>query len=147
MRKYIFLVVIGCLLAFGCKSLKDENSTCDVKLSFQDNYRITLPCYKRKNLEIEYHGERQYTFYYNDGAKFFVTDDVDVTPHVVYKHMDRNKVPSFVFYENRLVDGRDETNNTLWKAVKEKKLVFGYENVPEWRKAEFDRAISSISKE
>jgi hypothetical protein len=133
----------------GCKAINPQEN-CRATLEFGRNniYYITLPCDKKEQKLMDDRRRISYKYYFKDESIFFTNDYTDDTPYLVYRQMNFNyaEVPSFVFYDSITVQGMDESNETFWKAVKNKGVVMGYENVPENRKEEFDNAILSLTK-
>lgn len=142
MKAYI-LIIIVCATLFGCVVLKKD--FCNSTLSFQSEWEILLPCYKKKHLETEYHGEKHYIYYYENGAVFFVSDLYE-SPILISKYLNTKEKSSFTFYEKLSYEGMDENNDTYWKVIKENGLILGYINIHQERKSEFDKAILSIKQ-
>ncbi len=141
--KGITLFFLICFFLGSCKSLNNSGD-CSTKLLFSETYTILLPCNKQKDVETEYHGEKHYIFNYKDGSKFFINDDINVAPILIYKYLSNKEQSSFVFYDKLLYEGKDENSQVYWKVIKQNGLVLGYVNVPESRKFEFDQALLTL---
>lgn len=107
-------------------------------------YEIELPCFKKKNKEVEYHGGKQFTFKYNEGSVLFINNNTEEAPNILSEYLSEKEYSSFVFNDSLNYEGKDASNNTFWKVLKKDGFLRGYLNVPEQYKKTFDKAILSI---
>lgn len=143
--RYIY-TTLACLIIFSCRSTKIDD-TCNTQLNFTMDMTIGIPCFKSKKIEIEYHGQKQYNFNYDNNCIFFVSDNSNETPMLLSKYLSKEQNSSFVFRDSLSYVGKDNSNNTYWRVTKKQGFLTGYINVLEERKSEFDKAINSFNKE
>jgi len=143
MNRYTLLIIIS-LVLLNCRSTK-INENCTIDLDFSDViYEIELPCFKKKNKEVEYHGGKQFTFKYNEGSVLFINNNTEEAPNILSEYLSEKEYSSFVFNDSLNYEGKDASNNTFWKVLKKDGFLRGYLNVPEQYKKTFDKAILSI---
>lgn len=139
-------------LVASCSSQKElakiKFKSFDVETQKGYVYRFFIPKgYEENNLKRSLESEEK-QFVYSDTSMIYITNE-EGTPITNYKNIDSDSIAiqrSFLaLMENDTLtlQGQDKSGK-YWKNKKLKEISIGYLNVPESRKADFDKAISSI---
>ncbi len=139
-----FKLVTLLMVIFSCKSTQDVNITYQTnsikaKAEIPDNFTKEI---------IEKGQDIEYRFSYSDSSMIYITDESG-TPELNYNNIDNDSTAiqkSFLASmenDTLTLQGKDKLGR-FWKNKKLKSISIGYLNVPEARKSEFDKAISSI---
>ena len=141
MRFYIITVL---LIIVSCKSTQESGisystNTIRAKAVFPEGFTKEI---------VEAGQNTEYHFLYSDSSVIYITDEKG-TPTINYKNIDNDSIAiqkSFLASmenDTLTLQGKDKLGR-YWKNKKLKEISIGYLNVPESRKADFDKAISSI---
>jgi hypothetical protein len=144
-KKQMKLKLITLLvLIFSCKS------TQGVNITYQTNSikaKVEIPDNFKKEI-IEKGQDVEYRFSYSDLSMIYITDESS-TPELNYNNIDNDTTAiqknflASMENDTLTLEGKDKSGR-FWKNKKLKNISIGYLNVPEVRKSEFDKAISSI---
>jgi len=139
-----FYIVVILLIIVSCKATQESSvsySTNSIKA------KAILPKGFTKEI-IEAGQNTEYRFLYSDSSIIYITDEKG-TPTINYKNIDNDSIAiqkSFLASmenDTLTLQGKNELGK-YWKNKKLKEISIGYLNVSENRKADFDKAISSI---
>lgn len=139
-----FYLIIALLIIVSCKATQESivnYSTNTIKA------KAILPEGFTKKI-VEAGQNTEYHFLYADSSVIYITDEKG-TPAINYKNIDNDSIAiqkSFLASmenDTLTLQGKDKLGR-YWKNKKLKEVSIGYLNVPKSRKADFDRAISSI---
>lgn len=139
-----FYIISILLIIVSCKTTQESSisySTNSIKA------KAILPEGFTKEI-IEAGQNTEYHFLYSDSSIIYITDEKG-TPTINYKNIDNDSIAiqkSFLASmenDTLTLQGKNELGK-YWKNKKLKEISIGYLNVPESRKADFDKAISSI---
>lgn len=139
-----FYIIAILLIIVSCKAIQESNITYSTNVV---KAKAMIPKGFNKEI-IEAGQDTEYRFLYSDSSLIYITDEKG-TPIINYKNIDSDSIAiqkSFLaLMENDTLtlQGQDKSGK-YWKNKKLKEISIGYLNVPENRKEDFDKAISSI---
>lgn len=158
-RKSNYIILFSTIL-LSCFSSKVSQQTKVKSLDFKNcllvekpynSILIEIPKNYRLKKEIN-NGFCEYRFKYNEDIFFYVSGDIYSGSSLNYENLYEKGITSYTknrkdnFQDTIRNYGRDK-RSLYWSEYILGDVVVGYLNVPKERKAEFDKAITSIARE
>ena len=115
-----------------------------------DYYKIEVPEGYLNHLIISGNHGKEYQYWYKDSMLFYFSNETGIATQN-YENISKNQETMIIrtkaILENDTfnLEGKDD-KNLFWKECFYKGIIIGYMNVPNEKKAIFDRAISSLRK-
>lgn len=146
-----FLLLLFCIYIFGCSTKTIKLKTYIDYKSKDSSYwkqkkrvfRISVPNGFQKQTILGDH-ETEIQLVYQDSSIIYISDELKSGSYSNWKNLESITSKNFDYLYKDTVINEGITKTGFWKEMKLKYIIIGYLNMPEDKKAVFEKSLKSI---